>query len=81
MACTMDNASNNDTLMNKLQVTCQSRKIEFTANNNHVRCLAHVINLTAQAALFKLKADYVKNENKILDQDNEISEDIPKISN
>ena len=81
MACTMNNASNNDTLMNKLQVTCQSRKIEFTANNNHVRCLVHVINLVAQAALFKLKADYVKNENKILDQDNEISEDIPKISN
>ncbi len=81
MACTMDNASNNDTLMNKLQVTCQSRKIEFTANNNHVRCLAHVINLAAQAALFKLKAGYVENENEILDQNNEISEVIPKVSN
>jgi len=81
MVCITDNASNNDTLMNKLQVTCQSRKIEFTANNNHVRCLAHVINLAAQAALFKLKASYVKNENKILDQDNKISEIISKVSN
>ena len=76
-----DNASNNDTLMNKLQVTCQSRKIKFTANNNYVRCLAHVINLAAQAALSKLKAGYVENENEILDQDNEISEVIPKVSN
>ena len=81
MACTMDNASNNDTLINKLQVTCQNRKIEFIANNNHVRCLAHVINLAAQAALFKLKAGYVENENEILDQNNEISEVIPKVSN
>jgi hypothetical protein len=80
MACTTDNASNNDTLMNKLEETCQSRNIKFTTNNNHVRCLAHVINLTAQAALSKLKVCYIESESELLDQDTEISEVIPKVS-
>lgn len=80
MACTTDNASNNDTLINALQTTCQSRNIGFTAHNNHVRCLAHVINLAAQAALSKLKVGYIENESEILEQDNEISEVIPKVN-
>jgi len=46
--------------------------------NNYILKL---INLAAQAALFKLKAGYVENENEILDQDNEISEVISKVSN
>ena len=45
MVITTDNATNNDTLMKMLQDKCQSRNIEFTAYNNHVQCLAHVINL------------------------------------
>ena len=80
MVCTTDNASNNDTLINKLEVTCQSRNIKFTANNNHVRCLAHVINLAAQAALSKLKVCYIENKSELLDQNTEISEVIPKVS-
>ena len=80
MVCTTDNASNNDTLINKLEVTCQSRNIKFTANNNHVRCLAHVINLAAQTALSKLKVCYIESESELLDQDTEISEIIPKVS-
>jgi hypothetical protein len=79
MACTTDNASNNDTLMNKLQATCQDRNIEFTVKNNHVRCLAHVINLAAQDALSNLKVGYVENESEILNQNSEISEVIPKV--
>ena len=67
MACTTNNASNNDTLINKLEATYQSRNIKFTANNNHVRCLAHVINLAAQAALSKLKVYYIESESELLD--------------
>jgi hypothetical protein len=80
MACTTDNASNNDTLISKLEATCQCRNIEFAANNHHVRCLAHVINLAAQAALSKLKVHYVESESELINQDNEILEVIPKVS-
>ncbi|CAB4445821.1 unnamed protein product [Rhizophagus irregularis] len=51
IACTTDNASNNDTLMKSLESVCQERSIDFTTKNNHVRCLAHIINLAAQTAL------------------------------
>jgi hypothetical protein len=79
MAVTTDNATNNDTLMRMLQNTCRSQNIEFTVNNNHVRCLAHVINLAAQEALSKLKVDYAENEDEILNYDGEINEVIPKV--
>ena len=80
MAITTDNATNNDTLMKILQNACQTQNIEFTAYDNHVRCLAHVINLAAQDALSKLKVDYAENEDEILNYDGEISEVIPKVN-
>ncbi|CAB5157831.1 unnamed protein product [Rhizophagus irregularis] len=79
MACTTDNASNNDTLMKALEKTCKDRNIEFTAYNNHIQCLAHIINLAAQDALSTLKVRYMKNENELLNND-EVSEVIPKVS-
>ncbi|CAB5371644.1 unnamed protein product [Rhizophagus irregularis] len=77
IACTTDNASNNDTLMKALEKTCKDRNIEFTAHNNHIRCLAHIINLAAQDALTTLKVKYVDNENELLNND-EVSEVVPK---
>jgi hypothetical protein len=74
-----DNATNNDTLMSSLETVCKSKNIEFTAYNNHMRCLAHVINLVAQAALSKLKVRYVKHESEILDNNGEINDVIPKV--
>jgi hypothetical protein len=79
MACTTDNATNNDTLMSILETVCKSKNIEFTAYDNHVRCLAHVINLAAQAALSKLKVGYVEHESEILDDNGEINDVIPKV--
>ncbi|CAB5198761.1 unnamed protein product [Rhizophagus irregularis] len=79
IACTTDNASNNDTLMKSLESVCQERSIDFTTKNNHVRCLAHIINLAAQAALSSLKVGYVKNENVLLNDTDEITEVIPKV--
>ncbi|CAB5370059.1 unnamed protein product [Rhizophagus irregularis] len=78
IACTTDNASNNDTLMKALEKTCKDRNIEFTAYNNHIRCLAHIINLAAQDALSTLKVKYVENENELLNND-EVSEVVPKL--
>ena len=80
MACMTDNATNNDTFLNMLQKKCKNEGIGFTARNNHVRCLAHVINLAAQAALLKLKVAYVDNESEILNNNNEINNIIPKVS-
>jgi hypothetical protein len=80
MAITTDNATNNDTLMKTLEDTCKSRNIEFSAYNNHVRCLAHIINLSAQDALSKLKVGYVENENEILNDSGEINDVIPKVN-
>ena len=45
MACITDNAINNDTLMHTLEMTCKDRNIQFTVHDNHIQCLAHVINL------------------------------------
>jgi len=80
MACTTDSASNNDTFMAALENTCKNWNIDFTSHNNHVRCLAHIINLAAQDALSTLKVRYVNNEDELLNND-EISEVIPKVSN
>lgn len=80
MACTTDNATNNDTFITMLQKTCENRSIAFTGYDNHVRCLAHVINLAAQAALSKLKVDYADNESEILNNNNEINDVIPRVS-
>ena len=79
MACTTDNATNNNTFMNMLETTCKDRNIEFKKRDSHVRCLAHVINLAAQAALSKLKVGYVENESEILNNNNEINDVIPKV--
>ena len=65
MGVTTDNASNNDTFIRALSNTCAEEGIAFNAENNHVRCLAHVMNLAAQLLLSTLKASAV-NENELL---------------
>jgi hypothetical protein len=81
MAITTDNASNNDTLIKMVEETCKIKHIEFSAYHNHVRCLAHVINLAAQDALAKLKVGYVESENEMLNDSREINDVIPKVKN
>ena len=44
--------------------------IEFDKKNQHIRCLAHVINLSAQEALKSLKSAADKNENELLNEKN-----------
>lgn len=64
--------------MKSLESVCQERNIDFTVKNNHVRCLAHIINLAAQAALSSLKVGYVENEDVLLNDTDE-TEVIPKV--
>ena len=47
MAVTMDNATNNDTMMKMMKETYKNKNIAFSSYNNHVRCLAYIINLAA----------------------------------
>ena len=42
---TLDNASNNATMMESLEARFRSRDIVFDAKDNRIRCFAHVINL------------------------------------
>lgn len=68
VSITLDNATNNDTLFDFLQ------DHGITAIKNHVRCMAHIINLGVQDILSKLKvpkdyADIDPDE----DLDNEVS--------
>lgn len=79
MTCTTDSASNNDTLIDSLESICINQHIDFTKQNNHIRCLAHVINLAVQDALASLKVGYSENENEILTQDNSTNDIIPKV--
>jgi hypothetical protein len=68
--------------MNKLQTICQDQDIDFTKKHNHIRCLAHVINLAAQDALNVLKVGYSETNDEILEDDQtEISGVIPKVRN
>jgi len=43
----MDNASNNDTLMEALESWCQGAGIEFSATAVHMWCMPHTIHLAA----------------------------------
>lgn len=79
MACVTDSASNNDTLMISLESTCKDQNINFTKKNNHIRCLAHVINLAVQDALTSLKVGYLESEDEILIQNDFSNEIIPKV--
>ncbi|KAF5383852.1 hypothetical protein D9615_003798 [Tricholomella constricta] len=52
---TMDNASNNNTMMEELEKIFRSRGIPFDADGNRIRCFPHIINLACQAILEALK--------------------------
>lgn len=81
MACTTDSASNNDTLMIAIERTCRRQNIDFTKDKNHVRCLAHIINLAVQDALRVLNAESTVDEDNIfnLDENGDILDVIPKV--
>ncbi|KAG8773677.1 hypothetical protein FRC12_002385 [Ceratobasidium sp. 428] len=48
---TLDNASNNDTLMAQLETYMADRGLDFDCEGNRLRCFPHVINLAVKAIL------------------------------
>ena len=77
MVCTTDSASNNDTMMAAIENTCRNKNIDFTKDKNHVRCLAHVINLAVQDALRALKAENARDDE--INENEAIDDVIPKV--
>jgi hypothetical protein len=57
LAVTTDNASNISKLLDYLEEACIKRGITFKKEQQHMRCMAHVVNLAVQAFLRELKAD------------------------
>ena len=43
----MDNSSNNDTLMEALEIKCHEAGIEFSASDSRMCCIPHTIHLAA----------------------------------
>ncbi|KAF5375704.1 hypothetical protein D9615_009361 [Tricholomella constricta] len=52
---TMDNTSNNNTMMDELERILRSRGIPFDADRDCICCFPHIINLACQAILEALK--------------------------
>ncbi len=48
--------------------------IDFSVYDNHVRCLAHIINLAVQQALAALKATMISNKDEIMNHNEELNE-------
>jgi hypothetical protein len=61
-------------MIEELEKECQLQNINFTKKNNHIRCFAHIINLSAQSALISLKANCL--ESKIETLNNEVTSSI-----
>ena len=63
-----DNASNMNVMFKKFESICGYEGINFDANNQRVRCLAHIINLSAQNILKSLKGEAPNNEIELLEE-------------
>ncbi|GES73509.1 zinc finger BED domain-containing protein RICESLEEPER 2-like [Rhizophagus clarus] len=57
-----------DKMFNKFEYICNYEGIKFDADNQRVRCLAHIINLSVQNILKALKGEAPENKNEILQE-------------
>jgi hypothetical protein len=64
---TMDNASNNDTMLVALERQLQKEGIEWDAASHRLRCNGHIINLAVQAFLFGNHPDLSSQDDSIRD--------------
>ena len=48
--------ANNNTFLKSLEQTCVENHIAFHHKENHVRCIAHIMNLTVQEILKHIEA-------------------------
>ena len=69
MAIGCDNASNMNTMLDKISRSLNEKNITFNSKNQRVRCLAHIINLAAKQAIENLYVSW-PNDDIILDEAN-----------
>ena len=64
-----------------LENICKEENIEFNKHENHIRCVAHIINLAVQDALKMLKTGNIDEQDLELNESNaQISDLVPKVS-
>jgi len=64
---TTDNAGNNGTLVGELERLLKNDGISWDSSKHHIRCLAHILNLTVKAFLNKLKIAAPSAEQQFMD--------------
>jgi hypothetical protein len=63
-----------------LEEICEKENIEFNRRENHIRCIAHIINLAVQDALKMLKTGNInENDVELNASDVPISDLVPKV--
>lgn len=77
LAFTMDNATSNGTFITCLQSHGIEIGLEFSAVDNQVRCLAHILNLAVQDMLKVLNASYADDA---VAEDDESMDDFEEVS-
>ena len=60
-----------DSMLYNISYHLSDLGITFNPNNQHVRCLAHIINLAAKSALEGLNASGLDIDENIIDEDEE----------
>jgi hypothetical protein len=68
--------------MQALEDICKNKNIEFDKYDQHICCIAHVLNLAIQDALITLKASEAKDEDELSEEQNIVGADeiIPKVN-
>lgn len=61
-------------MFSKFEIMCENEDIEFNKDDQRVRCLAHIINLSVQNILKELKEEIPENENEILEESDSTNE-------
>ena len=51
-----------------MESACKLENIPFNAKKNHVRCIAHIMNLVVQAILKTINMAALQNESDILEE-------------
>lgn len=67
-----------DTMLQKIFLSLNEQNIEFDPYHQHVRCLAHIINIAVQKVLKNLHALGLDNENA-LNEEIETEENLQNI--
>ncbi|KAJ3535357.1 hypothetical protein NM688_g6991 [Phlebia brevispora] len=76
---TLDNASNNNTMMVSLQRLFTAHGIPFDHEQNRIRCFPHVINIAAKTGLKQLTKIPKESRNKDEDEETTIDNSVPHL--